>query len=398
MIENINSSIKNWDRTFLNVSSKLCEPFCSFWNIFSFRLVAPLDPNKFENCTTKKKEITIRLMIGLGAILICFLAYSFPISFFGFFLTLGTICKLFRFLGFALQKNGYTHIQGAALEKTLDFQNPQVKLMTWNICGVGGGMSLDHGGVINWRYRLHSIIEKITYEDPDVLILQEIYDAALAEMIIKNLKSKYSHFFTHLGANIWGSVGGVMIISKYPIHNFSNISFTNNNWTLNRTFSVLELKKTNDTLPCLRIIGTHLIHGDGPKDKKHRKEQIEQIVNFLIQKKPLPVILAGDLNIERDGEEGKILSKYLKHAYSGKEQTCTNKLVAQWDNQCRSVWGETIDYISVFKNVISDKRNFVSDKNIKFENCHLVKAYDESYNTKKAISDHHGLSCTVKGF
>lgn len=33
-----------WNRTFLDISSKMSEPFCASWHLLCFRLVAPLDP------------------------------------------------------------------------------------------------------------------------------------------------------------------------------------------------------------------------------------------------------------------------------------------------------------------------------------------------------------------
>lgn len=56
-----------WDRTFLDISSKMSEPFCAAWHLLCFRLVAPLDPQKFENCTTVANEVAIRILIGSGA-------------------------------------------------------------------------------------------------------------------------------------------------------------------------------------------------------------------------------------------------------------------------------------------------------------------------------------------
>lgn len=389
-----------WDRAFLNISSKMSEPFCAVWHLLCFRLIAPLDPEKFENCATVANEVATRILIGLGASTGAFLACSAPIPIVCSVVVLGVGSKIIRAIGFALQKGGYTYIRGTALEKSLDPQDPQVKVMSWNICGVGGGMSLDHGGVKHWRFRLDAIVEKIKTEDPDVLILQEVYDTALSEALIGRLKSNYAHFFTHLGPNVWGSVGGCMVISKCAVHNFSHTPFENNKWTLNRGFAKLELKTTpQDTLPCARVIGTHLIHGNEPDDRKIRMEQVAQIVGHVAhQTLDVPTVLAGDLNIERDQEEGEILSTHLHHGYQGSQSTCTNRLVAQWDFKARSVWGETIDYISLFKSIQPQGIRFQAvDENVTLENCHFVEAFDESYNTKIALSDHHGLVAVIKG-
>ncbi len=374
------------DRTFLDLSSKMAEPFCLAWHLYCYRLVAPLGPQKFENCTTRTQEVATRVLIGLSLGVFGAALYTAPISLVGGALALGIGSKVVRAIGFALQKEGYTHILGKCLEKTLDPQNPQIKVMTWNICGVGGGMSLDHGGVIHWRSRLDALVSKIKTEDPDVLILQEVYDTALAEALTKKLQSDYAHFYLHLGPNVWGSVGGCMVFSKCAVHDFSHTSFTNNQWTLNRGFADLEIKASAlDTAPCARIIGTHLIHGDTPEDQNNRMHQVAQIVNSVAHK-TIPTILTGDLNIERDAPEGGILSSHLHHAYQGLGATCTNRLEAQWDDKPGSVQEETIDYISLFKS---------TGESSLLEECHLVEAFDGSFNTKTALSDHHGLAVVM---
>jgi endonuclease/exonuclease/phosphatase family metal-dependent hydrolase len=378
-------SLDGWDRTFLDLSSKMAEPFCSAWHLYCFRLVAPLDPQKFENCSTRVKEVATRVLIGLSLGVAGAAFYAAPIPLIGGALALGLGSKVVRAAGFGLQKEGYTHVLGTCPEKTLDPHNPQIKVMTWNICGVGGGMSLDHGGVAHWRSRLDAIAIKIKTEDPDVLVLQEIYDTALAEALIQKLQSEYAHFYLHLGPNVWGSVGGCMVLSKCAVHDFSHTSFTNNEWTLNRGFADLEIKAhPNDTLPCARIIGTHLTHGDALKDQNNRMLQVAQIVNHVTLKTlAIPTILTGDLNIERDTPEGVTLSSYLHHAYQSPEPTCTNQLAAQWGAKTSTIAEETIDYISLFKNTADSAT---------LQECHLVEAFDESFNTKTALSDHHGLA------
>lgn len=385
-----NLETSGWDRTFLDLSSKMSEPFCAVWHLLRFRLVAPMDPKKFENSSTIANEVAIRILIALGALIAVVITSFAPIPILCSILVLGVASKIVRAIGFSLQKGGYTYIRGNAIEKPLSHQDPQLKVMSWNICGIGGGMSLNHGGVNPWRYRIDAIIEKIKNEDPDVLILQEVYDTALAEVLFDRLKSEYAHFFAHLGPNVLGSVGGGMVISKCALHKFSQNTFNNNKWTLNRGFASLEVKgSSQDTMPCIRIIGTHLIHGDEPEDKKHRAQQVAQIADYVANQTLMPTLLAGDLNIERDQEEGEILTSLLRHGYQGPDPTCTNRLVTQWDLEAKSVWGETIDYISLFKS---------TQLGTTLENCHEVKAFDESYNTKTALSDHHGLTAVIKGF
>jgi len=383
-----------WDRSFLKASSYLAEPFCGAYGMLRYRLVAPLDPKKFDNCSTKSREIGYRILIGAGAGLGLYCLTAAPLAVTSGILALGAASKLLRAIGFALQKEGFTYVAGQAPEKELD---GPLKIMSWNVCGIGGGFHYDHGGVIDWRSRLDGISSKIEKEDPDVLILQEVYDAALGEALIEKLQSRYSHFYFHMGKSAMGSVGGCMVVSKCAPHRFTNTDFTTNDWRLKRGFATLEIKAApKDRLPVARIIGTHLIHGDEPKDRAARVAQVSQIVAHLAnQRLRLPTILAGDLNMERDGKAGEILHAHLKHGYTALQPTCTNRLVSQWEEKAKSVWHETIDYISLFK----EKPHLpVIEKRVRFVECRISPAYDESYDTKTALSDHQALVARIDLF
>ncbi len=382
---------EGWDRTCLDLSSKLTEPFCFAYEQLRYRLVAPLDPAKFDNCPTKVQEVGVRILIGLGLVVSAFLCLAAPLPMLGFVAVLAIARTILRAVGFGLQKEGFTHIRGEAPEKKIEIS--LLKVMTWNICALAGGMSLDHGGVVHWRSRLEQIVEIIQQEAPEVLVLQEIYDTALVEALVKQLKAEYAHFYVHLGPNVVGSIGGCMVLSRCAVHDFSHTSFENNDWTLNRGFATLEVKADPaDDKPCARIVGTHLIHGSEAPDRRKRMEQMAQIVNHVAARTfKAPTVLMGDLNIEKGSwEEAQTLSHYLEHAYQGEEPTCTNRLIAQWDGVVRP--DERIDYISLFK--ASAALPVVTD-GVVLKDCHLIPAFDASYNTKTALSDHSALAATL---
>jgi endonuclease/exonuclease/phosphatase family metal-dependent hydrolase len=358
----------DWDRTLLYLSSCAATPLCDAFKYVRFRTVAPLDTTKFNLCKNKVAEIATRIFIILVATLAC-LPLLLPIVF------LGTASKVLRFAGFALQQNNYTHVKGKAPEIEL---KGQAKIMTWNLCGIGGGMHYDHGGVISWEERIDGIVDKIKEADPDVLILQEIYDTAFAEALMEKLGPRYAHFFTHLGANTMGSVGGLMVASKCAVHSFTNTSFDNNDWTLNRTFASLQIKaKPTDTTPCARIIGTHLIHDSND----NRLAQVAQIAKSIAKENlALPTILAGDFNIERD--QNTVLDSMGTPSYIGNEPTRTGELLKQWDPNATDVASEIIDNIYLLN---QDKGNATLGE------AKWVRAFDETFNTNTALSDHHGL-------
>ena len=369
----------------------LAEPTAKAWELFRFRLVAPLDSKRFSHFSSRTGEIAYRALFCLGAslsVVVC------PVYTFGSLAALGIGRLMLRAIGFSLQKDGYTYVKGDAPEKAI---GSQLKLMTWNVCGIFGGMTYDHGGVNGWRARLDGIVARIESEDPDVLILQEIYDTALGEALIAKLKLSYSHFFTHLGPNILGSESGVMILSKCAIHKFSFEGFDTNPWMIHRGFGMLEVKaKPKDAAPCLRVIGTHLIYGYNKPDVVNRMKQVSQIVERIARKKlPLPTVLAGDFNIERDQKEGQFFSNFVRNGYLGAEHTCTEKLMAQW--YCKPMGPERmIDNISFMKSTTDDGRQIRSVKeSAQIADCHLVRAFDNNYDTKTALSDHHGIAASI---
>jgi endonuclease/exonuclease/phosphatase family metal-dependent hydrolase len=231
---------------------------------------------------------------------------------------------------------------------------------------------------------LDAIVDKIEREDPDVLVLQEIYDTALAEGLIEKLKERYAHFFVHLGANVMGSVGGCMVISKCAVHKFTNTSFSNNSWTLNRTFATLEIKAHPQArTPCARIIGTHLIHDSN----ESRRTQVQEIVRSIQNSAPLPTVIMGDLNLERENpEERGILDPYFEHGYTGDEPTCTNEMLKAWDPALVYEECAFLDYISLYRGHAPE---------VRLLDTHLIRAYDPGYNTRTAVSDHHGLGAVL---
>lgn len=361
-----------FDDAFLDLSSKLTEPFTWAHGQY-FRVIQPLDPARFDNHDTFAKEIAHRALIVSGSLIGTFLAYSFPLLVIGGVVGLALASKVTRAIGFWFQKDNYTHIRTATAEKILD---TSAKILTWNICGPCA-MAKDHGGVNHWQDRIDRIVATIKNEDPDVLLLEEIYDTALAEAIIAKLGSHYAHFYTHLGQNVIGSVGGCMVAFKGHPEKFTNINFNNNDASLTRTFATLEFKIGNEPV---RFIGTHLIHNSADS----RTEQVAQIERTINDK--MLTILAGDLNVERDQSEGEVLSHF-EHGYKGSEPTCTNRMIDQWssdwDPKNAGTPGEVIDYISIYKPSMSPK--------FKLEDVQLVRAFDDTYNTKEALSDHHGI-------
>ena len=95
----------------------------------------------------------------------------------------------------------------------------------------------------------------------------------------------------------------------------------------------------------------------------------------------------GDLNLQRDDpQEGGYLSTLFTHSYQGDQPTATNELLAQWNSEWnpkkQGTPGEFIDYISLLKKTAGTAY---------FANTRLFEMFNNTYNTKTALSDHNGI-------
>lgn len=372
------------DRKFFSLSSTMD---CVFpWLT---RLVAPLEPNQFDNATTVANEVGIRALIAFGA-LISFLGAGLYI--FGAVAVLGIGSKVCREAGYYFQKEGFTHIRGSAPEVTLKIDangKSDAKLMIWNIRGYGGKLHY-YFGVVHWKSRIDRIVEDILKVNPDVLELQDVYDPALVEALIARLGEHYAHFYAYLGES------GRMVITKCAVDSFSYKEFSDQDQILNRGFSILRAKTSPDSaLPCVGIMGTELTPG---KDQEAtRMAQVAEMVNTLAEQQfAMPMIFMGS-GIDRDGKEGKFLSNYLYHSYQDKEPTHSDLLGNQWAPIYEGL-ERVIHFISFFKRNLADGRVLpVIEKNIRYKESGLVMGFDSDHNTARARSDCNAVYATFGG-
>lgn len=388
-----------WDRTLLHISSLMTEPFLIAFNALRYRLVSPLKPGTFENCNNRAKELAVRLGIVASAVSGVACTILFPIPVLSGVLAWGLASKFFRIAGLMFQQNGYSYVRGQGVE--ID-PTDKVKVLTWNVCGAGGGIPIDHGGVVNWKHRFDAICAKIDEEKADVICLQEIYDEALWHALVERYQGSYAHFFGNFHASIsqnplgaiLGSPSGGMVFTKCKFDHFSVESFTNNDWSLNSSFATLDLANG------LRLIGTHLIYNSEQK----RVEQLGQILQRTSENLK-PTVLVGDLNVPRSGAgaDTNALNESFDYRHQDDPQftqkltdfdpktdtieTCNNELIGQWNQKYRHD-GEYIDYIAGLINPLLSK--------IRFSDSHLVQAFDKTYNTQTALSDHHAIAASIE--
>lgn len=385
MIDETDAFSDGLDRTFLQVSSTLAEPFCWAYGMLRYRSVSPLDPNQFDNASSKAQEVATRVFIFLSAAL----AFAFAATHIAIAaIVLGAGSQMCRAIGFALQKNRFTHVPGLASEKSLE--NRQTKVMTWNLCGEYGGLSYKEGGVVHWRSRFDPIIEKIKGEDPDVIVLQEIRDTALVEALIQALQDRYAHFFIHLGGSAWERGSGCVVITKCAVAHFSHRDLSPQTG-----IDLFELKaRPQDALPCVRFIDTQF--PSGKEEEENRIEQVARIVRILANNTlSLPTLFIGTNAHLANPKEEAAFSKFFYPSSRASEPTHTEQFAIQWDPS-REQKGETFDCISLCKRNPTDGPMLpVIDRNMRLIDSHVVEGFNKD-GTQTPLSNHHGIATTLQ--
>jgi hypothetical protein len=375
------------DRFFLNTSANM-DGVISWVIRWGHRLVSSSAPDKLDNASTRVGEIALRSLFVLGGILSFFLGAVTIIPFVAAILVGGS--TIMRAVGFAMQKDGYTHIRGSAPEVAL--KNGQATVMTWNISG--DNRSSYKQGVSHWSVRSDSIIQSIKDKNPDVLIFLDAFD--VVEDLVAKLGDQYAHFFAHLGKNILGKTSGCVVVTKCAVSRFSHDDFFNQHDTgINRGFSFLEIKADpTDSQPALRIIGAQLTpNADFLKPdeeaQKERVDQMAQIVNMIAKEKIfLPTFFAGSLGVDLKSKEGLDLSSYLRHSYKKQEPTHLD-LRKEWDPSIEAV-DSSSEVVSLMKRLCPDGRELpIREQGIQFVDCEIIKS------TK--LTDYSGIATTVQG-
>jgi endonuclease/exonuclease/phosphatase family metal-dependent hydrolase len=363
-----------WDRTFLSFSTQLAELPC-YASGLGYRLITPLKPSAFQNYDSYWKEVSRRSLILAGAVIAAAFCYQ------NFALTVRPVVGLMlgwgglRGLGFALQRGGYTYVApSTGLGKAFDGR--AFKLMSWNVCSFAGGLSFSFGGMPPWQTRLGAIVETIQKEDPDVLVLQEVFDLALAEKLVTKLPGY--HVYMHCGPNPYSLTSGCLVMSKFKPHSFSFTSFKTNSAAMNRGFALLKLAGQEGVEP-LCLVMTHLEAGEGQIDKEKRRDQFRQIQNISSEQQ-CDTFLVGDLNTEPGGWPSKIFEGGTSVI------TCTNQFTHEWFGKAIGKKGEKIDHILHCRNPHASKYKLGGL---------TVKVPEESDLTKVA-SDHYPVVATIK--
>lgn len=138
----------------------------------------------------------------------------------------------------------------------------------------------------------------------DVIVLSEVFDQSLRHQLLTRLRPEYPHVTSLLGhARLAGASGGVVLLSRWPLRHEQQVLFG----TRCRGMDCFAAKGAK--YACLErggqryhLLGTHLQAGESRAAASIRAQQLELIKGFIEQLRlPAnePVIIAGDLNVDR---------------------------------------------------------------------------------------------------
>lgn len=181
-------------------------------------------------------------------------------------------------------------------------ENINIKVMTYNI---------RHGRDLNLQSNLDRIVEVIKREEADVIALQEVdmgrkrTNNELQAQYIADKLNFYYHFEKALTIKSGGEYGNA-IISRYPIQDVKAIKLPRG--SINRpgrretrnAVAATIITNTIDESKNFIFISTHLgIYKDNVLNS-NRGLTARRLLNFIksLEAKKLPIILAGDLNVQ----------------------------------------------------------------------------------------------------
>ncbi len=347
----------------VRLASALTEPVCKAHELGRrIQLVPHLHPGAW------KVEILARqLFLGLGLVL-C--AVFSPLALVGMGL---------RYAITLLQNKPYLYFRGNAASITKE----EIVMLMWNIACNSAGHSISDAGVLPWAFRIDSIIAKIREKDPDLLVLQEVYDPPAAFYLYQQLQNEYAHFYFNIGPRAVGVSSGFFVASKLAIKNPNFVPFSKD--ILDGRTKNAEKGVFSFDVNGMRLFTTHLQHSEEcayptQAELQCRKLEIEMLVAE-VNNVAGPVIITGDLNAE--GNELTELFKYCR------------------ESKTEKTWGGDRWYAT-----FADPRKKISDpltldhtmasKGVELYTELVPTGYDATRFDPKALSDHTGLLSRIR--
>lgn len=209
----------------------------------------------------------------------------------------------------------------------------QAKVMHLNVCMFPGSLPYHFGKQVPGTERLEVLAEKIKANHPDLVFLCEM-GQTFSLPLYERIKDDYHLFVVNVGTMPSGTDTNLYFVSKMDVEKVdfveSKIPRIGDQKWMNRGYLVIETKE-------MKYVYTHLHPKESPEAKEVRRRQIEEEVLPLMREGKKPCLLLGDLNVDRNKEEYKLIMKYFDD-HMGNVTTCQEGDVT-----------ESVDYILTLK-------------------------------------------------
>lgn len=192
----------------------------------------------------------------------------------------------------------------SSFKKSIE-SSQNLKILTWNVQmlpSIGSLFSRDLRKM--QKERTEWIIDHLSNEDYDIILLQESFDNDFIDQINARLAYKYPYQIEPYRPKWYKLSNGLMVLSRIPIRFADKITFTQSaqsDFFASKGAILFELLLDNAPY---YIINTHLqADYENKKFANIRANQLDQIKEKLIDKYLLTddkIIVAGDFNVEEN--------------------------------------------------------------------------------------------------
>jgi hypothetical protein len=320
----------------------------------------PIQPGLLGQENTKCKEVFKRILLGgvnipLGVAMVpaCFLGHSLT------------------GLSNRLHSREFTYWEGNGKE-TLP---ARTKVFQLNPCLLPGGLPYSFGGLRTAGERMGELISTLKKSDPDLIFLCE-FSETLSPRLYHHLKKDYKHFFVNIGSNALGIDACFCVVSRVPILSAkfipAKIKLEEEQRFSYRGYFFLETTQHY-------YLFSHFYPYHTGSSKENRQIHLKDIECFVQSRPEKPWIILGDLNIDRNTPEYRLIMERgfvdVVGEQHGKVSTCAEGLEhGKVKNE------ESLDYFLTVKN-----------QSVRMS----TEVIDTYADPKTALSDHKALVATI---
>lgn len=274
--------------------------------------------------------------------------------------------------------------------KTLP-QDKAFTLLSWNVCFVAAGYPISDGGVLPWSERIDQVIDKIVEKDADVNCLYETFDTESAFYLSEKLREKgYTHIYFDIGPQALGASSGILVASKYAIHNPEFTQFPDDSLVGRAKYAakgVFSFDLQSEGTPFAKVFATHLQHSEEPEfpteeEIDARRMQMQVIIDKIQAEQGKAIVVTGDLNLD----DNEFSSSTWQHLFEKGDRFDASNKTWGGDAFCAEMMGKrgsrglNLDHTMVLKkSVQAIQTDFVDT------------GFDATSFNPDALSDHAGL-------